>query len=197
MTTQALTAEPAAPSPPPPSPRRISVADRVARAFPPLACVHGFRAFAEKRVDVTETSDDDVEAEVRGKRTQRVRLRAQGGRLATTCTCSPETVGPAACRHVWATLLEVDRRALFASFRETRRALLLTVMTVTPKPAAAVKVKVEAKEKAKPAPKPPKAKEPKAKAASRAAGRPSARSPRATAPRPAPQARPRRGPRRP
>jgi len=90
--------------------------------------VRGFRYFARKRIDVVSASEIAIEADVKGKRTLRVTLRATGGRLASACTCSAKIFGPAVCRHVWATLLEIDRRGAFESLRSTDRALALGVI---------------------------------------------------------------------
>src|SRR5437016_4144084 len=49
--------------------RPVSIADRVARGFPPLACVRGFRYFARRRVAFSNVSEAGLDAEVRGKRT--------------------------------------------------------------------------------------------------------------------------------
>lgn len=119
-----------APSPPNaepvrPAAARVSVADRASRSFPPLACVRGFRYFARARVDFVSASEKLIEADVKGKRTLRVRLQVDDGRLAAACTCFAKTMGPAACRHVWAVLLEVDRRGAFAALRATSRSLAL------------------------------------------------------------------------
>jgi uncharacterized Zn finger protein len=122
---------PTPPSPavrPPPLPKRASVADRVARAFPPLACVRGFRYFARRRVELANVSELGLDADVKGQRVQHVRLRIQDGRLASGCTCAAKVLGPAACRHVWATLLEIDRQGAFDTLRVTQRALTLTAL---------------------------------------------------------------------
>jgi hypothetical protein len=130
MSTAPVASVPA-PSPPArvaaalPEARRVSLADRVARAFPPLACVHGFRYFARRRVDLTNVTELGLEADVRGKRTQRVRLRVDEGRLGVTCSCAAKVLGPSACRHVWAALLEIDRQGLLATLRCTERPLAL------------------------------------------------------------------------
>jgi uncharacterized Zn finger protein len=116
------------PAPIPPPPKRVSLADRVARAFPPLACVRGFRYFARRRVDLANVSEAGLDADVKGQRVQRVRLRVQDGRLASGCTCAAKVLGPAACRHVWATLLEIDRQGAFEGLRSTQRALALTAL---------------------------------------------------------------------
>jgi uncharacterized Zn finger protein len=98
--------------------------------------VRGFRYFARKRIDLVSVSERAIEADVRGKRTLRVTLRVDGGRLAAACTCSAKVLGPAACRHVWATLLEIDKRGLFESLRTTQRSLPLEVVEAakSPKP---------------------------------------------------------------
>jgi hypothetical protein len=117
------------PCPPPaPAPKRVSIADRVARSFPPLSCVRGFRYFVRKRVDLVSVSERAIDADVKGKRTLRVSLRVDDGRLASACTCAAKLLGPAACRHVWAALLEIDRRGAFESLRTTGRSLALGVV---------------------------------------------------------------------
>ena len=122
------------PAPPPPGPaavvpKRASVADRVARAFPPLACVRGYRYFARRRVALANVSETGLDADVRGQRVQHVRLRVHAdGRLASGCTCAAKILGPAACRHVWATLLEIDRQGALDALRGTQRALALIAL---------------------------------------------------------------------
>ena len=121
-----MTTLPTDPVPVPPVlPRRVSIADRVARAFPPLACVRGFRYFARRRVALAEVSETEVYADVKGTRMQHVRLRVEAGRVATACTCAAKVLGPATCRHVWATLLEVDRQCALSSLRGTPRPLAI------------------------------------------------------------------------
>jgi uncharacterized Zn finger protein len=118
-----------------PSPRPlVSIADRVARSFPPLSCVRGYRYFHRKRVDLVNVSPRAIDADVKGKRTLRVTLRVDDGRLASACSCSAKILGPAACRHVWATLLEIDRRGAFEDLRTTGRRLALDVVDATAKP---------------------------------------------------------------
>ena len=133
----------AAPAPRPP-PKRPSVADRVARAFPPLACVRGYRYFARRRVDLADVSESGLDAEVKGQRVQHVRLRVQDGRLASGCSCAPKVLGPAACRHVWATLLEIDRQGALDGLRGSQRALALTALDA-PLPRRRTKPAKEAK----------------------------------------------------
>lgn len=88
-------------------------------------------------MDLVSVSEAAIDADVKGKRTQRVRLRALGGRLASSCTCVARMLGPATCRHVWATLLEIDRRGALDSLRATQRTIALGVIEAdAPKPAA-------------------------------------------------------------
>lgn len=147
-----------APHPPPPPAAhpphapRISLADRVARAFPPLACVRGFRSFTNDRVEIVSLSEVALDAVVKGKRAQTVRLRIENGRLAASCTCCAKLMGPAACKHVWAALLEIDRRGAFESMRTTQRALALAPMDAPPpRPKKPAKEAAETKTRPSPA----------------------------------------------
>ena len=146
MTTSPLATD-TAPSPEPAARARpVSIADRVAQGFAPLACVRGFRYFTRRRVALSNVSESGLDAEVKGKRTLGVRLRVDGGRLAAACTCSAKVLGPARCRHVWATLLEVDRQALLGSLRSTPRVLALVVLEVATRPARTVPKKRRSRE---------------------------------------------------
>lgn len=116
----------AVPSPPPtPDVRRVSIADRAARAFPPLACVRGYRYFARGRVELRGVTDKGLDADVKGTKVQHVRMRVEDGRLGVACSCAAKVLGPPACRHVWATLLEIDRQGLWPALRSTERVLAL------------------------------------------------------------------------
>jgi hypothetical protein len=139
--------------------RRTSIADRVARTFPPLACVRGFRYFARRGVTLSNVCESGVDAEVKGKRTQQVRLRVDAGRLAAGCTCAAKLLGPATCKHVWAALLEVDREGALPTLRSTQRVLALGVLDAPAKrtrpPASTASEVPTAKRTTKPTPKSP------------------------------------------
>ena len=152
--------------PPPPPPVAISLADRVGRGFPPLACVRGFRYFRASRVEVSSLSEHVVDATVKGKRVQNVRVRAGGGKLSAGCTCSAKLMGPAACKHVWATLLEIDRRAAFQSLRSTSRVLALGALAEGDGPPRVKRLKVK-----EPAPAPARAKVTPERASARSGAR--------------------------
>ena len=121
-------------APPRPGARAVSIADRVAKGFPPLACVRGFRYFTRGRVAFSNVSEAGLDADVKGKRTLHVRLRVDDGQLAAACTCSAKLLGPARCRHVWATLLEADRQVVLGTLRKTPRTLALVALDATSKP---------------------------------------------------------------
>ena len=159
--------------PSPPASKRASLADRVARAFPPLACVRGFRYFARRRVGLANVSESGLDADVKGQRVQHVRLRVQDGRLASGCTCAAKVLGPAACRHVWATLLEIDRQGALEVLRGTSRALTLTALDAPLK--RPKKPKAEGADaslaESPPRTSPPKSRKPRGRAGGRARGR--------------------------
>lgn len=148
MSTQPIatsTVNSPSPSPPPGLPlrpgkaaARVKIADRVARAFPPLACARGYRYFDSHGVSIATLSDSECVAEVKGQRTQTVRLRIDDGRLCAICSCAAKTLGPPACRHVWATVLEIDRRDAFGVLRGTLRPLALSSIEAPPTPAAKI-----------------------------------------------------------
>jgi hypothetical protein len=89
---------------------RASVAARVARAFPAPALVAGWPLFHRDRIVLRAASARAVDAVVRSGRTRRVRLEACGeDALGVACSCTPRAVGVAACKHLWAALLAIDR----------------------------------------------------------------------------------------
>jgi hypothetical protein len=105
-----------------------ALADRVAKSFPPHACVGGFAAFHRNEVTIVAHGDDAVNASVKTKRTRRVALRARGGALLVACTCAAPTLGFIGCKHVWAALLEIDRQGALASLRGERSAVRVGVL---------------------------------------------------------------------
>ncbi|MBX3185498.1 MAG: hypothetical protein KF819_00730 [Labilithrix sp.] len=138
-------------------PRAPSIADRVARAFPPAACIRGYFYFDRKRVALAIPSESRVDATVKGKRTQQVSVQVAGAHLGTRCTCAAQTLGPASCRHVWAVLLEIDRIGALEVLRGSRARLPLTAIDAEPKGAEAEPPK-KAPKKAKAPAKPPRRK---------------------------------------
>lgn len=76
-------------------------------------------------------TEHGLEADVRGKRAQHVRVGMVDGQLGARCTCAANVLGPPACRHVWATLLEIDRQALLPALRLSERTLALAELEAT------------------------------------------------------------------
>jgi hypothetical protein len=128
------------------------LAERAGHAFSPQACVLGFTLFTKACVSVERLDDDAARLLVRGKKTRTVTLRAAGAKLLASCSCAPESVPLAPCRHLWASLLELGRRDAFPALRATRGAV-----TVEPDATAASiagerrTAEVGAKPKARPA----------------------------------------------
>jgi hypothetical protein len=85
--------------------------------------VAGFALFKGGAVELVTAGDDALEARVKSKRLRRVRIRVERGTLAIGCTCAPATMDAPTCKHVWATFLEADRRALLEPLRGAARPL--------------------------------------------------------------------------
>ena len=185
----------------------ITIADRAGRTFPLHAHTQGYARWKSGSVTIEQESPRAIQAKVRGDQTRDVRLQEQDGRLLVQCTCPARTYETPGCKHVWATLLEVDRRGALGGLRAARTPL--AVAFLEPKPADAAP-KDAATEAAKPSKKErTEKKEKKAKEKTKApdlakvsppaepaADRASPRSPRASAARPGGRGTPRRSPRR-
>lgn len=160
------------------------VADRIGRAFPQRALLLGIEWFRTGGVEVESITDDAVAAAVKGKRRQQVRLAvaSSGKAIATSCSCHASTLEGAVCSHVWAVVLEVDRRGALERLRTSNRNARVVALEEKAQDPEKVTPKAQKAEKSA-------AKEP---AQAPAHGRPSRRSPRASAPppeRPAPKPR--------
>lgn len=170
------------------TPAPITIADRAGKSFPLHAHTEGYARWKSGSVAIEHESPRAIQAKVRGDQTRDVRLQEQDGRLLVQCTCPARTYETPGCKHVWATLLEVDRRGALGGLRGARTPL--AVAFLEPKPAdepakepvkeTAKPSKKEKNEKKKKAPKLAKVSPPAEAAADPA----SPRSPRATAARP-------------
>lgn len=175
-------------------PTTITIADRAGRSFPVHAHAQGYARWKGGNVSIEEESPRAVRAKVRGEQIRDVRLQDQDGRLLVQCTCPSRTFERPGCKHVWAALLEIDKRGALAGLRSARTPLVVGFLEPKPtvdqppppkeeKPKTKKKVKKPQAEKKKVSPLP----EP-------AADRASPRSPRASAaPREA-RGKPRRSP---
>src|SRR5262249_6169629 len=71
-------------------------------------------------------------------RTRTVRVRVHAGALGLACSCTAESLDPPSCKHVWATLLELDRRGALGALRESVKPLAVTTLPADPREARAV-----------------------------------------------------------
>ena len=106
-------------TPPPPSPRSVTLADRAGPSFHAHAHAQGYARWRRGLVVIDEESPTAVTATVRGPRPRHIRLEAEGSRLLVHCTCPARTLERPGCKHVWAALLEVDRRGALRCLRST------------------------------------------------------------------------------
>jgi hypothetical protein len=107
--------------------RVTDLAARAGHAFEPLVMVHGLGCHA-RGVEVVAATKTEVRARVRSKRTHDVFLRADAGRLLVACTCPAPDIGEKACKHAWATLLEIDRRGGLEDLRTSTTRLHVVPM---------------------------------------------------------------------
>jgi hypothetical protein len=93
----------------------IGIAQKVARDFTEGVRSRGQSYFAKGRVIVTGAAPGEIAARVRGTTQYRVRLWMRGVRLLASCTCPYFGPTGAPCKHIWATVLAADARALLHS----------------------------------------------------------------------------------
>src|SRR5579864_73019 len=93
----------------------MGIAQKVARDFTDAVRARGQSYHAKGRVSLISAVPDAVTAKVRGTAQYRVRLRIRGGKLYASCTCP--YFGPTGepCKHLWATILMADSRALLSA----------------------------------------------------------------------------------
>jgi uncharacterized Zn finger protein len=132
----------------------VTIADRAGKCFHVHAHAQGYARWKSGSVSIEEESPRAVVAKVRGQPTRKVRLEEDGGRLLVDCTCSARTLERPGCKHVWAALLEVDRRGALGGLRSTRAALRVVFLerplpTVSPPQDAPKKQRVKTTNKTK------------------------------------------------
>ena len=101
----------------------------------------GEEYFTTGAVQIDQGDEQHVTATVLGAREYYVQLRVKNGRLAVSCTC-PFFQDNEACKHIWATLLEAERRQLLGAGDQTLSELYedwdapATPVPSTPRPSA-------------------------------------------------------------
>jgi hypothetical protein len=103
----------------------IAIADRLGHLFHPHTVAQGFAAWFRGGVSVTHESERAFFVDVRSRRRNDVRLLVEAGRLLTSCSCGAKDLGASVCKHLWAALLEADRRGVFPRLRATRARLAI------------------------------------------------------------------------
>src|SRR5580704_8159726 len=93
----------------------MGIAQKVARDFADAVRARGQSYHAKGRVSLISAVPGAVTAKVRGTPQYRVKLRIRGAKLYGSCTCP--YFGPTGepCKHLWATILMTDARALLSA----------------------------------------------------------------------------------
>ncbi|MBP87086.1 MAG: helicase SNF2 [Planctomycetaceae bacterium] len=89
-----------------------STAARCRKSFEKVTIERGTRYFRDRAVTLLRTDDDSITAQVQGSAPNAYRVeidwaRAQAGHISAFCDC-PHFADGNLCKHVWATLLQVD-----------------------------------------------------------------------------------------
>lgn len=127
--------------------RAPGLADRASHAFAPQACILGYTLLRKERLAVEDLTDAHARIAVKGAKARRVEVRVTPEGLSATCSCAPSSVPLLPCRHVWASLLELDRCEAFPALRQGRGKLALAMAEAG---AAARADEVAAEPKARP-----------------------------------------------
>jgi hypothetical protein len=91
----------------------MTLAAKLAFQFEKKIQVRGTDLHAQRAVRVIEATPREVIAEVTGTRLYDVELKYDDNSLTVGCTC-PYFVDHGLCKHIWATILEADRRGSLA-----------------------------------------------------------------------------------
>lgn len=107
-----------------------SLAGRAGHTFDPATMLQGFACHG-RGVELCEATPKRVRARVRSKRVHDVELQARSGRLIVACSCPARSFGQTVCKHVWATLLEVDRKGGLEDLHAVRGMLHVDATTLS------------------------------------------------------------------
>jgi superfamily II DNA or RNA helicase len=90
----------------------MGIAQKVACEFSDAVRARGQSYLVKGRVSLIAAAPDALMARVRGTESYRVRLRMRSGKLFASCTCPYYGTNGEPCKHLWATILLADARAL-------------------------------------------------------------------------------------
>jgi superfamily II DNA or RNA helicase len=88
----------------------MALIDRLSKDFPDIARAKGLNYFQRGVVDLTRQTHRSLAASVQGDRRYAVEIDWDGGFLEYDCDCEEFKAGGPPCLHVWATLLEAQRK---------------------------------------------------------------------------------------
>ena len=88
----------------------MALIDRLSKDFPDIARAKGLNYFQRGVVDLTRQTHRSLAASVQGDRRYAVEIDWDGGFLQYACDCEDFKGGGPPCLHVWATLLEAQRK---------------------------------------------------------------------------------------
>jgi hypothetical protein len=97
----------------------MPLASRLAFQFDKRVQFKGLGLFDSRAVRVTDESPSHLQAVVTGSRPYDVQVTHQDGRLAVSCEC-PYFAEFGQCKHLWAAILEADRRSALADALKAR-----------------------------------------------------------------------------
>src|SRR5260370_1924877 len=95
------------------------LAARLASKFEKQVQVRGHVLYAHRAIRLVASSLSHISAQVTGTDVYDVSLQYSAGRLAVSCDCPYfEDRGP--CKHLWAVVLEADRRGVLTEARDAK-----------------------------------------------------------------------------
>jgi len=97
----------------------MSLAAKLAFQFEKKIQIRGQDLYARQAVKIVEASPTHLSAEVQGTRLYDVGLSYDDGTLVIGCDC-PYYIDQGPCKHIWAAILEADRRGSLSEARESR-----------------------------------------------------------------------------
>ena len=103
----------------------MPLASKLAFQFERRLQFNGMNLFQSRAVRITEANQAHLYGEVQGGQRYTVRLTYEAGRLLVYCSC-PYFADYGRCKHLWAAVLEADRRGVLGEAAVEHRAATLS-----------------------------------------------------------------------